>query len=46
LPAEVGLIIRAILDDRIRRIWAILIGMTTVAVAVAVVTIMIHDCIQ
>jgi hypothetical protein len=31
---------------RFRRVWAILIGMSVVAVTVGVVTIMIHDCIQ
>jgi hypothetical protein len=43
--AEIVLMIRAI-DDRLRRVWAILIGMTTVAVTVGVVTIMIHDRIR
>jgi hypothetical protein len=31
---------------RLRRVWAILIGMSVVAVTVGVVTIMIHDRIQ
>jgi hypothetical protein len=31
---------------RLRRVWAILIGMSVVAVTVCVVTIMIHDRIQ
>jgi hypothetical protein len=31
---------------QLRRVWAILIGMTAVAVTVTVVTIMIHDRIQ
>jgi hypothetical protein len=31
-----------IIDDRLRRIWAILIGMTVVAVTVGMVTVMIH----
>jgi hypothetical protein len=31
---------------RLRRMWAILIGMTALAVTVVVVTIMIHDRIQ
>jgi hypothetical protein len=31
---------------RPRRVWAILIGMSVVAVTVGVVTIMIHDRIQ
>ena len=35
--------IRTILKDRFRRVWVILIGMTTLAVSVEVVTIMIHD---
>jgi hypothetical protein len=38
--------IRAIIDDRIRRIWAILIGMSVLAVTVDVLTVMIHDRIQ
>jgi hypothetical protein len=42
--AEIVLMIRA--HDRLRRVWAILIGMTTVAVTVGVVTIMIHDRIR
>jgi hypothetical protein len=46
LPAGVMPMIRAIIDDRIRRVWAILIGMSMVAVTVAVVTIVIHDRIQ
>jgi hypothetical protein len=31
---------------RLRRVWAILIGMSVVAVTVGVVTIMVHDRIQ
>jgi hypothetical protein len=31
---------------RLRRMWAILIGMMAVAVTVGVVTIMIHDRVQ
>jgi hypothetical protein len=38
--------IRAIIDDRLRRVWAILIGMTALAVTVGAVTIVIHDRIQ
>jgi len=38
--------IRAIIDDRIRRVWAILAGMAALAVTVAMVTIMIHDRLQ
>jgi hypothetical protein len=38
--------IRAIIDDRIRRVWAILAGMAAAAVTVVMVTIMIHDRIQ
>jgi hypothetical protein len=34
--------IRAIIDDRIRRVWVILFGMTALAVIVEAVTIMIH----
>jgi hypothetical protein len=37
--------IRAIIDDRIRRVLAIPVGMTAVA-AMVVVTTMIHDGIQ
>ncbi len=40
------MMIRAIIDDRRRRVWAILAGMAAVAVTVGVVTIMIHDRIQ
>jgi hypothetical protein len=35
--------IRVIIDDRRRRVWAILIGMAALAVTVEAVTIMIHD---
>jgi hypothetical protein len=35
--------IRAIISDRRRRIWAILIGMVALAITVEAVTIMIHD---
>jgi hypothetical protein len=35
--------IRTIIEDRFRRIWVILIGMTGLAVSVEVVTIIIHD---
>jgi hypothetical protein len=38
--------IRAIINDRIRCVWAILIGMMVVAVTVVVVTTMIHDVIR
>ena len=38
--------IRTIIDDRIRRVWAILAGMAALAVTVGVATIMIHDRIQ
>jgi hypothetical protein len=31
---------------RLRRVWAILIGMSVVALTVGLVTIMIHDRIQ
>jgi hypothetical protein len=40
---ENPLMIRAIIDNRIRRVWAILIGMTVLAVTVIMVTVMIHD---
>jgi hypothetical protein len=35
--------IRSIIDDRLRRVWAILVGMIVLAVSVEAVTIMIHD---
>jgi hypothetical protein len=35
--------IRSIIDDRIRRVWAILVGMSVLAVSVEAATIMIHD---
>ena len=38
--------IRAITDDRNRRVWAILIGMSVLAVTVVIVTAMIHDRVQ
>ena len=40
------LMIRAIIEDRIRRVWAILAGMAALAVTVAMVPIMIHDRLQ
>jgi hypothetical protein len=40
---QIALMVRAIL---LRRVWAILIGMSVVAVTVGVVTTMIHDRIQ
>jgi len=44
--AEIVLMIRAITDDRIRRVWAILIGMSVFAVTVVIVTAMINDRVQ
>jgi hypothetical protein len=38
--------IRAIIDDRIRRVCAILIGMAVLGVTVVVVTTTIHDRMQ
>jgi hypothetical protein len=38
--------IRAIIDNRLRRLWAILIGMSVLAVTVELITIMIHDRIH
>jgi hypothetical protein len=35
--------IRAIIDKRRQRVWAILIGMAALAITVEAVTIMIHD---
>ena len=43
LPRQIAHMIRVTLDDRIRRVCAILIGMASVAVAVGLVTIVIHD---
>jgi hypothetical protein len=34
---------RAIIDDRQRKVWAILIGMAALAITVEAVAIMIHD---
>jgi hypothetical protein len=41
--SRVQIATRAIIDDRIRRVSAILVGMTAVAGAVIMVTTMIHD---
>jgi hypothetical protein len=38
--------IRAMIDDRLRRVCAILAGMAAMAVTVGAVTIIIHDRIQ
>jgi hypothetical protein len=38
--------IRAIIDDRLRRVWAILNGISAFAVIVGAVTIVIHDRMQ
>jgi uncharacterized membrane protein len=38
--------IRAITDKRLRRVWAILIGLTAMAITVGLVTIVIHDRIR
>jgi hypothetical protein len=38
--------IRALIDDRLRRVFAILAGMAAMAVTVAVITIVIHDRMQ
>jgi hypothetical protein len=35
-----------VIDDRLRRVWAILIGMSALAISVEAVTIMIHDRLQ
>jgi hypothetical protein len=40
LPFKIALMGRAIC---LRRVWAILIGMSVVAITVGVVTVMIHD---
>jgi hypothetical protein len=38
--------IRFPIEDRVRRVWAILIGMSVLGVSVEAVTIMIHDRLQ
>jgi hypothetical protein len=38
--------IRAIIDDRLRRAWTILIGMSAMGTTVGLVTIAIHDRVQ
>jgi hypothetical protein len=38
--------IRAIIDDRLRRAWTIPIGMSAMATTVGLVTIAIHDRVQ
>ena len=43
LPAEMLPMICAIIDGRIRRVLAILIGMVALAVTVVAVTTIIHD---
>jgi hypothetical protein len=40
------LMIPTVIDNRLRRVWAILIGMSAVAVIVGMITITIHDRIQ
>jgi hypothetical protein len=46
LPVEIRTMIRAIIDDRLRRVWAILIGMSALAVTVVMITILIHDRVR
>ena len=38
--------ILSIIEDRLRSVWAILIGMSVLVVSVEAVTIMIHDRLQ
>jgi len=38
--------IRSVIDDRVYRVWAILLGMLILVVSVETVTIMIHDRLQ
>jgi hypothetical protein len=38
--------IRAVIDDRLHRAWAILIGMSAMATTVGIITIAIHDRVQ
>jgi hypothetical protein len=40
------LVIRTFIDDRLRRAWAILIGMSAMATTVGLITIAIHDRVQ
>ena len=37
------IMIHAVIDDRLRRVWAILIGMSAVAATVGLITIAIHE---
>ena len=46
IRAEIAIMTRAITDKRLRRVWAILIGSTALAVTVVMVTIAIHDYIH
>jgi hypothetical protein len=45
-PPREDLMIRTMIDDRLRRAWAILIGMSVMAAAVGAVTLVIHDRVQ
>jgi hypothetical protein len=44
--AEIAIMIHAVTDERLRRVWAILVGMSVLAATVEVVTITIHDRIH
>jgi hypothetical protein len=46
LPRQIAHMIRVTLDDRIRRVCAILIGMSVLAISIGTFTIMIHDGMQ
>jgi hypothetical protein len=43
IHAEIVLMARANTDQRLRRVWAILIGLTAIAITVGLATIVIHD---
>ena len=43
IPAEIGPMIT---DERLRRVWTILIGLTAMAITVGLATIVVHDRIH
>jgi hypothetical protein len=43
LPRQIAHMIRVTINDRLRRVCAILIGMSVLAVSVGTVALMIHD---
>jgi hypothetical protein len=46
IHAEIVLMARANTDTRLRHVWAILIGLTAMAITVGLATIVIHDRIH